>query len=432
MRGVSAYYRRVVDDELDELLPHLAAVSLDGARGVGKTTTALQRAGTVFRLDDPGTLEIVAADPKRLARGAEPIVVDEWQRYPPSWDIVRRAVDEDPRPGRFILTGSAAPVDRPAHSGAGRIVSVRMRPLALSERWPGRRPFRPPTVSLSELAAGGRPDVGGETAAGLEDYTAEIAGGGFPGLRGLSGRARRAALRGYVDRLIEADVVEAGRRVRSREALRRWMTAYAAAVSTAASYEKIRGAATSGHGGKPNRKAAAPYIDALERLWMIDPVPAWTPAGSRFTKLAGGPKHHLADPALAVTLLGLGVEALLGGSPAGPPIPRDGTLLGALFESMAALNLRVYAQACESGVRHLRKRGGQREVDFVVVRPDDRVIAVEVKLSQSVNDRDVRHLRWLSGVLGDDLLDALVINTGAAAYRRADGIAVVPAALLGP
>lgn len=428
---MSAYCRRVVDDELDELLPHLPAVSLDGARGVGKTTTALQRAGAVFRLDDPGTLEIVTADPKRLARGAEPIVVDEWQRYPPSWDIVRRAVDEDPRPGRFILTGSAAPADRPTHSGAGRIVSVRMRPLALSERWAGRS-LLPPTVSLSELAAGGRPDVDGETEAGLEDYAAEIAGGGFPGLRDLSGRARRAALRGYVDRLIEADFVEAGRRVRNREALLRWMTAYAAATSTTASYEKIRGAAAGGHGDKPNRKAAARYIDALERLWMIDPVPAWTPARSRFTKLTGGPKHHLADPALAVTLLGLGVGALLGGSPAGPPIPRGGTLLGALFESLAALNLRVYAQACEAGVRHLRKRGAQREVDFVVVRPDDRVVAVEVKLSQSVDDRDVRHLRWLSGELGEDLLDAVVMTTGAAAYRRADGIAVVPAALLGP
>lgn len=428
---MSAYRRRVVDDEMDDLLPHLAAVSLDGPRGVGKTTTALQRAGTVFRLDDPETLEIVTADPKRLVRGAEPIVVDEWQLYPPSWDIVRRAVDEGPRPGRFILTGSASPADRPTHSGAGRIVSVRMRPLALSERWAGGMSWNP-TVSLSELAEGGRPDVGGRTEAGLQDYASEIAGGGFPGLLGLSGRSRRAALRGYVDRIIEADFLEAGRRVRNREALRRWMAAYAAATSTAASYETIRDAASGGHGDKPNRKAAAPYIDVLERLWMIDPVPAWTPTRNRFTKLTGGPKHQLADPALAATLLGAGAGALLEGSPAGPPVPRDGTLLGALFEALAALNLRVYAQACEARVRHLRKRGNQREVDFVVVRPDDRVVAVEVKLSRSIDDGDVRHLRWLHRELGDDLLDALVINTGTTAYRRADGIAVVPAGLLGP
>lgn len=428
---MSAYRRRVVDDELDDLLPHLAAVSLEGPRGAGKTTTALQRAGTVFRLDDPETLEIVAADPKRLSRGAEPIVVDEWQLYPPSWDFVRRAVDEDPRPGRFILTGSATPADPPAHSGAGRIVSVRMRPLALSERWAGWTP-RAPTVSLSELVKGGRPDIGGRTDARLEDYASEIAGGGFPGLLGLSGRSRRAALRGYVDRVIDADILEAGRRVRNRAALRRWMEAYAAATSTSASYEKIRDTASGGHGDKPNRKAAAAYIEALERLWMIDPVPAWTPMRSRLTKLAVGPKHQLADPALAASLLGVGAGALLEGAPAGPPVPRDGTLLGSLFEALAALNLRVYAQACEARVRHLRKRGNQRQVDFVVVRPADRVVAVEVKLSYSINDRDVRHLRWLQRELGDNLLDTLVISTGTAAYRRTDGIAVVPAGLLGP
>ncbi len=131
--GMRTYYRRIVDDELDELLPHLSAISLDGLRGVGKTTTALQRATTVFRMDNPETLEIVAADPRLITSAPEPVLVDEWQRYPATWDIVRRAVDDDPRPGRFILTGSATPSVRPTHSGAGRIVSIRMRP------WPLRR-----------------------------------------------------------------------------------------------------------------------------------------------------------------------------------------------------------------------------------------------------------------------------------------------------
>ena len=427
----TAYQRRVVDDELDELLSGLPAVSLDGARGVGKTTTAMQRAGTLFELDDPETLEIVTADPDRLSRAVEPIVIDEWQRYPPSWDVVRRAVDRDFRPGRFILTGSASPTDQPVHTGAGRIVSIRMRPLALSERR-GNPVLRSPTVSLSELMAGGRPDVGGRTAAGLEDYTAEITGGGLPGLAGLSGRGRRAALRGYVNRIIESDFAEAGRPIRRPGALRRWMTAYAAASSTAVSYETIRDAATAGHGHKPNRKATDRYIDALERLWILDPVPAWIPARNRLAKLARGPKHFLADPALAAALLGIDAEGLLRAKATGPPVPRDGTLLGALFESLVALDLRVYAQACEAEVHHMRKRGNQREVDFAVERSDGRIVAVEVKLSRTVDDRDVRHLRWLRREIGDGLLDAAVVTTGGFAYRRTDGIAVVPAALLGP
>ncbi len=165
---------------------------------------------------------------------------------------------------------------------------------------------------------------------------------------------------------------------------------------------------------------------------MLDPVPAWAPTRSRLAKLTRGPKHHLADPSLAAILLGTGTKALLSGSAGGPPVPRDGILLGGLFESLIGLDLRVYAQACEARVHHLRKRGNQREVDFVVVRSDDRVVAVEVKLSRSVEDRDVRHLNWLSRELGDDLLDAIVVTTGTRAYRRRDRIAVVPAALLGP
>ena len=150
----------MVDAELDELLPHLPAVSLDGAKGVGKTSTARNRGRTLFALDRAEVREIVGADPDRLASGAEPIVVDEWQRFPPSWDLVRRAVDAAPRPGRFLLTGSASPAAPQTHSGAARIVRIRMRPMTLFERG-----VEAPSVSLAELLAGSRPAV-----AGTNDY----------------------------------------------------------------------------------------------------------------------------------------------------------------------------------------------------------------------------------------------------------------------
>ena len=144
------------------------------------------------------------------------------------------------------------------------------------------------------------------------------------------------------------------------------------------------------------------------------------------------PKHHLADPALAARLPGLDAGALLDPGPVVPAIPRHGTLLGALFESLVTQSLRVYAQAAEADVNHLRTWGGGLEVDLVVVRGDQHVVAVEVKLTAVVADRDVHHLRRLRDRIGPQLLDSAIVTTGADAYRRRDGIAVIPASLLGP
>lgn len=355
------------------------------------------------------------------------MLIDEWQRVPESWDVVRRAVDANPGPGQYLLTGSASPRQPPTHSGAARIVTVRMRPLTLAERRVGS-----PTVSMRQLLTGGRPPVSGNTAVTLEDYAREIVASGFPGLRHLSGRPLRAQLDSYLHRIVDHDFDETGHRVRNPSALRRWMAAYAAATSTTASYETIRDAATSGQGDKPAKTTVLPYRDVLERLWIIDPVPAWLPTSSHIAELSAPPKHHLADPALAARLLGAGTDALLDARSVESSVARDGTLLGHLFESLVTLDVRVHAHAAEATVKHLRTKGGKREVDLIVERDDHRVVAVEVKLARTVDDRDVRHLLWLRERLGADLLDALVVTTGPEAYRRRDGVAVVPAALLGP
>jgi hypothetical protein len=282
------------------------------------------------------------------------------------------------------------------------------------------------------LVGGRSPILEGETDVSLETYAHEIVASGFPGLRHLGGRALRAQLDGYIARIVERELEELGHRLRNPAALRRWMTAYAAATSTTASYETIRDAATSGEGDKPAKTTTQPYRDTLERLWILDPVPAWQPVRNPVARLAAPPKHQLADPALAARLLGADVGALLDARPSGLPIPRDGTLLGNLSEALVTLSVRVFAQAAEASVRHLRTRGATHEVDLIVERGDHRVLAIEVKLARRVDDRDVRHLHWLAEKRGDDLLDRLVVATGPAAYRRPDGIGVVPAALLGP
>jgi len=425
-----SYTPRVVDSEIDELVAGLPAISVEGAKAVGKTATAARRAKTIYRLDDDAQRSVIEADPKRLLEGESPILIDEWQRLPASWDLVRRAVDESAtQAGTFLLTGSSSPaLESRIHSGAGRIVTVRMRPLALGERG-----VATPTVSLADLLTGRRASLTGETTVTVGDYADEILASGFPGLRGLDGRALRAQLDGYLDRITERDFPELGITIRNPAALRRWLAAYAAASSTTASYETIRDAATGGQGEKPSKKTVGPYRDALERLWIVEPVPAWSPTRNRLRRLSSPPKHQLVDPALAARLLGAGRGALLEQEKATlqPAVPREGTLLGALFESLVTIDVRVYAQAAEARVGHLRTAGGEHEVDLIVERDDGRIVAIEVKFSATVTDHDVRHLRWLSRTLGGQVLDSIVITTGPYGYRRPDGIGVVPAALLG-
>jgi predicted AAA+ superfamily ATPase len=422
------YTPRIIDAALDQLVSDLPAIAIEGLRAVGKTATATRRAATVLRLDDPTELTLVRADADRITRLPTPVLVDEWQAHPPVWDRVRRAVDAGAAPGSYLLTGSSWPDDAPLHSGAGRIVRLRMRPLALSERGLTR-----PTVSMAALLGPERLELGGDSPVTLADYAEEIVASGLPGIRALPPRARATALDGYLTAVVEHDFAELGHVVRRPSTLRAWLAAYAAASSTTTSYGSILDAATAGESDKPAKTTTIAYRETLERLWLLDEVPAWVGTRNDLASLGQAPKHQLADPALAARLLGAGAGTLLD-----PPTahtgaaPRHGTLLGALFESLVTQSVRVYAEAHGARVSHLRTHRGNHEIDLVVTRDDGRMLAIEVKLAPTAEDADVRHLHWLKQHVGDDLLDAVVVTTGPAAYRRPDGIGVVPAALLGP
>lgn len=415
----ATYVPRIVDEELDDLLPHLAAINLDGAKGVGKTATATRRAKSVLELDNAVDRQLISADPDLLARSARPMLIDEWQRFPPSWDLVRRAVDNDASGGQFLLTGSAPPSDAVVHSGAGRIVRVRMWPLSFAERRPSDS-----AVSLKDLLSPRQVTISGSTETVLGDYIEEVLVSGFPGIRRLAGRANRAALDGYLHAIIEHDFPEQGHVVRRPESLRAWMTAYAAATSTTASWESIRDAATPGATHKPTRQTSINYRDVLSRLRMLHDVEAWLPQDNSLGKLAKAPKHHLVDPALAARLLGVTAESLL--TPGGSA----GVRLGHLFESFVTQSLEVYAQANEARLFHFR--GRTAEVDLIVEQGDGSFIGIEVKVSPDITDHDVRHLKWLRSAVGSRMRDAIVVTTGPHAYRRQDGIAVIPLALLAP
>lgn len=287
-------------------------------------------------------------------------------------------------------------------------------------------------MSLGSLLTGDRPGIDASTDLAVEDYAQEIVAGGFPAWRLSRGRGHRILVEGYLHRLVEHELPMAGHRVRNPAALRRWLTAYAASTSTAASYEAIRDAATSAEKDKPAKTTTLAYRDTLEATWVLEPLPAWLPVGSHLSRLKRSPKHHLADTALAARLLNVTPEGLVAGHPAGPAGARPGSLalLGALFESLVTHDLRVYAQASDARVSHMRTWTDQQEVDLIVEHGSG-VLAVEVKLGSEIGRRDTRHLRWLRDRLGPGLIDAMVVNTGSRAYRDTDGIAVVPAGLLG-
>jgi predicted AAA+ superfamily ATPase len=294
-----------------------------------------------------------------------------------------------------------------------------MRPMALHERG-----TTTPTVSLSALLTGTARTHSGTSELTLADYTNAIVDSGFPGIMAAAPRVRRGLLDAYLQRVVDRDLPEQGFGVRRPATLRRWLSAYAAASSTTTAYSRLLDAATGGDGAQPAKTTTIAYRDHLTDLWLLDPVPGWLPANNPIRRLQQAPKHQLADPALAARLLGLSAASLAG--------PAGAHMAGPLFESLVTLGVRVCAQAAEASVHHLRLTGGDREVDLVVEGPEGQLLGIEVKLSPTVDEASVRHLKWLRQQVPDRVVDLLVVTTGQQAYRRSDGVAVVPLALLGP
>jgi predicted AAA+ superfamily ATPase len=265
----------------------------------------------------------------------------------------------------------------------------------------------------------------------LTDYVEEITASGFPAIRGLPPRVRRAELDAYLNNVVQREFPEQGYPVRRPAVLRAWLAAYAAATSTTATYSKILDAATAGLANKPAKETTLAYRDALSSLWLLDAIPPWIPSRNHLDRLGQSPKHHLADPALVARLLGLDDSALLRAEQGSTNLS-EGTILGALFEHLAALSIHTYAEAAEARVSHLRTRNNDHEVDLIIQHADGRILGIEVKLADRVEDVDVKHLRWLRDRIGKDMIDAVVVYAGQHAYRQRDDVAVVPLALFGP
>lgn len=414
-----SYLARTIDNTLDTWLKHFAAIAIDGPKGVGKTDTATRRANTTWYLDNPDQRVVAQSDFQFSTAPSGTLVIDEWQRLPQVWDAVRRQVDSGATPGRFILTGSATPNDsQGTHSGAGRIMSLRMRPMALHERGDVT-----PTISFTKLLSGINQEVTGKSNATLQNYATAITDSGFPAILSAPAEIREIYLDNYLERVIDKELPEAGFEARYPEVLRRWLTAYAAATSNTTSYSKLLDATTGGDGTQPSKATTIKYREQLTRLWLLDPVPGWLPIASGLKRLQQAPKHHLADPALAARLLQLTATDLV--------TNRGSAYFGPLFESLSTLSIRVLAQAAGAKVNHMRINSGEREIDLIIKGRNGELLPIEVKLSGAPTDSDVRHLLWLRDQLPDQVIDLVVITAGEYAYRRPDGVAVIPLAMLG-
>lgn len=436
---MTTYQPRLMDQRLEELLRSVPAVSVEGARAVGKTRTARAHGTTFIAVDDPDERAQLAAIGSRFTTLPSPLVIDEWQRMPELWDRVRRAVDDDPSPGRFLLTGSSTPSQAPTHTGAGRIITLRMRPFSLAER-----AIETPTVSVGSLLGSGLgtqdlsalTPIEGYTSVTIDQYVDEICRSGFPAIREQPPLGRKAQLDGYIEQTLRHDLPEATGGRRRPRSVREWLTAYASAVATTASFSSIAELATRPLSTDMGLATARSYRDHLSGMWLLDPVPGWSPSENEFSRNNLTDKHQLCDPALAARLLGYGPSEVLG---VGHPIltsprgtPRRPRVLGSLFESLVIQSLQVYAEVLSARVFHLRTKGGLQEIDVILEGADRRVVAFEIKARATPKPEDTKHLRWLRKKIGPRLADAVLVTTGRLAYRDEDGIAVVPAALLGP
>ena len=418
---VGVYRTRVVDGELVERLSAIGAVLIEGPKACGKTESAIKQATTTHRLDVNAAARTAASvAPELLLDSSTPVLIDEWQVVPTLWDHVRRAVDDQaPAKGLYILTGSATPRDDVnRHSGAGRIAIIQMRPMSLAES--GHSTGHGP---LDRLLAGDKVTAQ-DSGLTVPDLIDRICIGGWPALLDTDTPEAGRWLRDYLNQIVLIDIQALGARRRDPENIRRLLTSLARNVGTAA---KVTALAkdVGGAEGPVARATVDGYLDSLFRLRLTENSPAWAPHMRSATPLQSSPTRYFVDPSLAVAALGQGPTQLLA----------DLNATGFLFENLVVRDVRIYAQRLGGQVHHWRDQN-QNEVDVVVTLPDGRWGAFEVKMNPADADKAAAALLSFAAKVdqtkaGPPAALGVITSTGFA-YRRPDGVTVLPIGTLGP
>src|SRR5215470_865684 len=407
--SLAAYVRRLVDTELAEILGSHPAVLVVGPRACGKTTTTRRHCRSMLRLDVPAQAAVARADPDAALQGLEePILIDEWQLVPEILGAVKRAVDDDARPGRFVLTGSSqADLTASGWPATGRIVRLTMYPLVSRERHGD-----PTSPSLVDRILEDSADTFGDPDPGwnLHTYVDEALSSGWPeALRVPTERARDRWLTGYVDHLVTRDAPALGL-VRDPSRMRRYLHVIAANTAGVPTHKVLYDAAGI------DRATAVNYDNLLNNLMITQSVPAW--AGNVMDRAVRLPKRYLIDPGLLGPLLKVDHRRVL----------RDNDLLGRLLDTLVAAQFRAECALSIVGADlfHLRDANGRHEIDLLIEARDGRIIAIEVKATAAPSPADARHLEWLSERLGSRLAAGLLVHTGPRVFQLTDHVIAVP------
>lgn len=415
-RPLAAYRERLVERALGEYLRQLPALLVIGPRATGKSTTLNRRAETIVRLDREAEAAAFDADPDAALRGLpEPVLLDEWQNVPGVLGAVRRAVEKDPRPGRFLVTGSVnAELENEVWPGTGRLTRVRMYPMTIREQL-GRlnRPtFFDSVVTGDELRVpADSPDLRGYVDLALQS------GLPHPALN-LSGRPREAWLESYVADLLTHDVEQVDVRSRGRrrdtQRLRRYFEAYALNSAGLAEDKTIYDAAG------VNRLTAVAYEELLEDLLIVERVPPWF--SNRLSRVVQQPKRYVLEAALIPAVLRLDAQGVIG----------DGTILGRVIDTFVAAQLRgeLDIAAVRPRLHHLRTKETRQEIDLVAELAGGDLIAIEVKAGAGPVREDAKHLRWLRDRCDSRFVAGVLLHTGPRVYEIDERIVAAPISVL--
>ena len=414
------YIQRIADICLKERLEVMGAVLIEGPKWCGKTWTSAHHSKSAINIGDPAgnfqNRQLAELSPELVLEGDTPRLIDEWQEVPPLWDAVRYKVDQTSVRGQFILTGSATPNHKGIlHSGAGRIGRLRMRPMTLYENGVSSG-----QVSLEALCQGKlSPVMTGEVS--LETLVDAIVRGGWPGSLGLSLAQAALLPLEYLHAIINDDVYRIDGIKRDTAKMRLLLRSLARNESTTATNRTLVRDIKAVDDADIDANTVASYLDIFRRLFLIDDQPPFAANIRSSVRLKQAEKRHLCDPSLACALLGATPASLIG----------DLETLGFLFEALCERDLRIYAESFGGQMYHYQDYKGQ-EVDAVIERPDGQWCAIEIKLGAGQIDAAAANLLKLRAQIADEpqgkppVVCAVVCGMANAAYKRPDGVFVVP------
>ena len=420
------YIKRIADRLLTDKLEAMGAVLIEGPKGCGKTTTAEQQAGSVIYMDDPENggqyRQMAQTNIRMLLEGRTPRLIDEWQDVPKLWDAVRFEVDHRPDDGQFILTGSAVPANRDEirHTGTARYAWLTMRPMSLWESGDSNGGVSLGALFLSQEM------VGCENSADMEKMAFLVCRGGWP--KSITKKSEKAALAQaieYYEAVTRTDISRVDDIQRNEERARRLMRSYSRHQGTQTSLSVILEDMRANESEDLSDTTISSYLSALRKIFVIEDMPAWNPNLRSKTAIRTSDTRYFVDPSIACAALGLGPTNLM----------NDLNTFGLFFETMCIRDLRVYADALGGKVYHYRDKNGL-ECDAVVHLRNGSYGLIEIKLGgDSLIEEGAGNLKTLSRKIDTDRMKSpsfLMVLTavGAYAYRRSDGVLVVPLSCL--